>query len=109
MVNATIAFQMTQALGKAQIEKERAEEIARLYGELESALRAQAKAYIVDGLEQAIHNWETREFYAPYLYEGIRSDFANFLGTELEKAHPIFDDIVDNEMNPEPLVWGIKI
>jgi hypothetical protein len=34
-----IAFEMTQALGKAQVERERAEEIARLYGQLESALR----------------------------------------------------------------------
>jgi hypothetical protein len=109
MVNATIAFQMTQALGKAQIEKERAEEIARLYGELESALRAQAKAYIVDGLEQAIHNWETREFYAPYLYVGIRADFARALGVSQEKSNQVFDDIVDAVMNPEPLVWGIKI
>ena len=101
-----IAFQMTQVIGKAQAEKERAEEIARLYGQLESALRAEHKTYVIDGLEQAIHNWKTKEFYAPYLYEGIRSDFANFLGTDLEKAHPIFDDIVDAVMNPEPTIWA---
>jgi hypothetical protein len=101
-----IAFQMTQTIGKAQVERERAEEIARLYGQLESALRAEAKAYVIDGLEQAIHNWKTREFYAPYLYEGIRSDFANFLGTDIEEAHPIFDDIVDAVMNPEPTIWA---
>jgi hypothetical protein len=101
-----IAFQMTQTIGKAQVERERAEEIARLYGQLESALRSGAKAYIVDGLEQAIHNWRTKEFHAPYLYGGIRSDFANFLGTELEKAHPIFDDIVDAMMNPAPTIWA---
>jgi hypothetical protein len=65
-----IAFEMTQALGKAQVERERAEEIARLYGQLESALRAEVKTYVIDGLEQAIHNWKNREFYAPYLYEG---------------------------------------
>jgi hypothetical protein len=107
MSNAPMdAFEMTQTIGKAQAERERAEEIARLYRELESALRSGAKAYIVDGLEQAIHNWKTREFYAPYLYEGIRSDFANFLGTELEKAHDIFDDIVDAVMNPEPTIWA---
>jgi hypothetical protein len=40
-----IAFEMTQVIGKAQVERERAEEIARLYGQLESALRAEAKAY----------------------------------------------------------------
>jgi hypothetical protein len=101
-----IAFEMTQVIGKAQVERERAEEIARLYGQLESALRAEAKAYVIDGLEQAIHNWKTREFYAPYLYGQIRSDFANFLGTELEKAHPIFDDIVDAMMNPAPTIWA---
>jgi hypothetical protein len=101
-----IAFEMTQTIGKAQVERERAEEIARLYGQLESALRAEAKAYVIDGLEQAIHNWKTREFYAPYLYEGIRSDFANFLGTDIEEAHPIFDDIVDAVMNPEPTIWA---
>ena len=101
-----IAFQMTQALGKAQVERERAEEIARLYGQLESALRSEVKTYIVDGLEQAIENWKTREFHAPYLYEGIRSDFAEFLGIELEKAHPIFDDIVDAMMNPAPTIWA---
>jgi hypothetical protein len=32
--------------------------------------------------------------------------FANFLGTELEKAHPIFDDIVDAMMNPAPTIWA---
>jgi hypothetical protein len=101
-----IAFQMTQTIGKAQVERERAEEIARLYGQLESALRAEAKAYVIDGLEQAIHNWKTREFYAPYLYGQIRSDFANFLGTDIEEAHPIFDDIVDAVMNPEPTIWA---
>ena len=110
MSNAPMdAFEMTQTIGKAQVERERAEEIARLYGQLESALRAEHKTYVIDGLEQAIHNWKTREFYAPYLYEGIRSDFANFLGTDIEEAHPIFDDIVDAMMNPEPLVWRIKI
>ena len=110
MSNAPMdAFEMTQTIGKAQAERERAEEIARLYGQLESALRSGAKAYIVDGLEQAIHNWRTKEFYAPYLYGGIRSDFAEFLGIELEKAHPIFDEIVDAVMNPEPIVWRIKV
>jgi hypothetical protein len=104
-----IAFEMTQTIGKVQVERERAEEIARLYGQLESALRAEAKAYVIDGLEQAIHNWKTREFYAPYLYEGIRADFANFLGTDIEEAHDIFDDIVEAKMNPEPIVWGIKV
>jgi hypothetical protein len=88
MSNAPMdAFEMTQTIGKAQAERERAEEIARLYGQLESALRSGAKAYIVDGLEQAIHNWRTREFYAPYLYEGIRADFAKFLGTQLVEAN----------------------
>ena len=103
------AFEMTQALGKAQAERHRAEEIARLYGELESALRAEAKAYVIDGLEQAIHNWKNREFYAPYLYVGIRADFARALGVSQEKSNQVFDDIVDAVMNPEPIVWGIKI
>lgn len=108
-----IAFQMTQVIGKAQVERERAEEIARLYVELESALREEAKAYskpstraeakpyIVDSLEQAIHNWRTKEFHAPYLYEGIRSDFADFLGTDFEEANKVFDDIVDAMNNYE--------
>jgi hypothetical protein len=100
-----IAFQMTQVIGKAQAERERAEEIARLYGQLESALRAEAKAYVIDGLEQAIHNWRTKEFYAPYLYEGIR-DFAKFLGTQAGEANKVFDDIVDAVMNPEPTIWA---
>jgi hypothetical protein len=40
MSNAPMdAFEMTQTIGKAQAERERAEEIARLYGQLESALR----------------------------------------------------------------------
>jgi hypothetical protein len=107
--NSMIAFEMTQTIGKVQAEKERAEEIARLYGQLESALRAEAKAYVIDGLEQAIHNWKTKEFYAPYLYEGIRADFAKFLGAQAGEANKVFDDIVDNAMNPEPLVWRIKI
>jgi hypothetical protein len=50
--------------------------------------------------------WRTKEFYAPYLYGGIRADFAKFLGIELEKAHPIFDDIVDAMMNPAPTIWA---
>jgi hypothetical protein len=104
-----IAFQMTQVIGKAQAERERAEEIARLYGQLESALRAEVKTYIVDGLEQAIHKWRTKEFYAPYLYGGIRADFAKFLGAQAGEANKVFDDIVDAVMNPEPLVWRIKI
>ena len=101
-----IAFQMTQVIGKAQAERERAEEIARLYGQLESALRAEVKTYIVDGLEQAIHNWKTREFYAPYLYEGIRADFAKFLGAQAGEANKVFDDIVDAMMNPAPTIWA---
>ena len=109
MGNPTIAWQLTQALGKAQVERERSEEIARLYGQLESALRAEHKTYVIDGLEQAIHKWKTREFYAPYLYVGIRADFARALGVSQEASNQVFDDIVDNAMNPEPLVWGIKI
>ena len=107
--NSMIAFEMTQTIGKVQAEKERAEEIARLYGQLESALRAEAKAYVIDGLEQAIHNWKTKEFYAPYLYEGIRADFAKFLGAQAGEANKVFDDIIEAKMNPEPLVWRIKI
>lgn len=91
-----IAWQLTQEVGKARAEKERAEVLAELYEKLEKEIRAEAPAYKIDGIEYAIHSWTNKVVHGPYLYDGIRADFAQFAGDSPSES---FDDLVNRLLN----------
>lgn len=95
MKTPMIAWQLTQEIGKARAEKARAEVMAELYEKLEKALRENAPTYKIDGIEYAIHSWAVKAVQGPYLYEGIRADFARFAGDSPSES---FDDLTSRLM-----------
>jgi hypothetical protein len=90
-----MAWEKTQTIGLLKAEKARAEVLVDLYEKLEKALRENAPAYKIDGLEWAIHSWTVKSVEGPYLYEGIRADFAQFAGDSPSES---FDDLTSRLM-----------
>ena len=91
-----MAWEKTQTIGLLKAEKARAEILVELYERLEQAVRDEAPAYKIDGIEYAIHEWQKKVMPAPVLYDGIRADFAQFAGYSPSES---FDDIVSRMMN----------
>jgi len=90
-----MAWDKTQKIGLLKAEKARAEVLVELYEKLEKALRENAPAYKIDGIEYAIHSWTVKSVEGPYLYEGIRADFARFAGDSPSES---FDDLTSRLM-----------
>ena len=90
-----MAWEKTQTIGLLKAERARARVLVELAVQLENAIRAGAPAYKIDGLEWAIHSWTVKSVEGPFLYEGIRADFAQFAGDSPDEA---FDAIVDRIM-----------
>jgi hypothetical protein len=95
MLKSMMAWEKTQTIGLLKAEKARAEVLVDLYEKLEKALRENAPAYKIDGLEWAIHSWTVKSVEGPYLYEGIRADFAQFAGDSPSES---FDDLTSRLM-----------
>jgi hypothetical protein len=76
-----LAWDKTQAIGAALAASERSDILSKLYKDLASALREGAKPHVVDGIEYAIHDWETKGQAGPYFYQGIRADYDSAIGT----------------------------
>ena len=93
-----MAWDKTQQIGRVMDKKERHETIAELYKKLEGLLKAEITPadYKIDGVVQAIHDLSTKTNQGPFLYEGIRADFAQFAGDSPSES---FDDIVSRMMN----------
>ena len=90
-----MAWDKTQKIGLLKAEKTRVEALAELYEKLELAVREEAPAYKVDGLEYAIFEWLKNNRRGPYLYDGIRADFARFAGDSPDES---FDDLTSRLM-----------
>ena len=90
-----MAWDMVQKIGLLKAEKARAEILVELYERLEQAVRDEAPAYKIDGIEYSIHEWQKKVMPAPVLYDGIRADFARFAVDSPDEA---FDAIVDRIM-----------
>lgn len=95
MLTPMMAWDKTQKIGLLKAEKARAEALAELYEKLEKEIRAEAPAYKIDGIEYAIHVWLKNNRRGPYLYEGIRADFAQFAGDSPAES---FDDLTNRLM-----------
>jgi hypothetical protein len=95
MLKSMMAWEKTQTIGLLKAEKARAEVLVELYEKLEKALRENAPAYKIDGLEWAIHSWTVKSVEGPYLYGGIRADFAQFAGDSPSES---FDDLTSRLM-----------
>jgi len=91
-----MAWDMVQKIGLLKSEKVRAEILVELYEWLEQAVRDEAPAYKIEGIEYSIHEWQKKVMPAPVLYDGIRADFARFAGDSPSES---FDDIVSRVMN----------
>jgi hypothetical protein len=85
-----LAWDKTQAIGAAIAASEKSDILAKLYKDLASALRAGSKPHVVDGIEYAIHDWETKAHAGPYFYQGIRADYESAIGTVDDES---FDQI----------------
>lgn len=91
-----MAWDMVQKIGLLKAEKARAEILVELYERLEQAVRDEAPAYKIDGIEYSIHEWQKKVMPAPVLYDGIRADFAQFVGDSPDES---FDDLVNRLLN----------
>jgi hypothetical protein len=94
-----MAWDTVQNIGLLKAENVCAQTLLELYQQLESAIREGAPVWKIDGLEWAINEWKTKRPQGPFLYDGIRVDFARFLNVSLEEAHPIFNSILDRINN----------
>jgi hypothetical protein len=90
-----MAWDLTQKIGLLKSEKVRAEILVELYERLEQAVRDEAPAYKIDGIEYSIHEWQKKVMPAPVLYDGIRADFDQFAG---DSPSVSFDEIVSRIM-----------
>jgi hypothetical protein len=97
MLTPMMAWARTQEIGRVMDKKERHEIIAELYKKLEGLLKAEITPadYKIDGVVQAIHEWSTKTNQGPYLYAGIRADFAQFAGDSPDES---FDDLTSRLM-----------
>jgi hypothetical protein len=95
MLKSMMAWDKTQKIGLLKAERVRVEALAELYEKLELAVREEAPAYKVDGLEYAIFEWLKNNRRGPYLYDGIRADFARFAGDSPDES---FDDLTSRLM-----------
>lgn len=98
MTTPMIAWDKTQQIGRALAEMDRANTVAELNAKLARMLRYESSAYRIDEVKYAISEWSTKPINGPFFYEGIESDFADFVeDTEGES----FVDIAWRMMNTD--------
>lgn len=79
MTTSMIAWDKTQAIGKALAEMDRANTIAELQAKLARRIRWDSPSFRIDEVESAIREWSTKKLQGPFFYEGIEADFAGFV------------------------------